>query len=113
MTPVREAIVLPAIFLTVVLCGGFRMAADVELVPPSLTALVLAIPLGGLLVGAGTIPVTALLNGTRRPMENVSGGIVLATLFGASAQALNLLTPDTGLLHAAFAIFVLVPLLTV
>jgi hypothetical protein len=112
MTPVREAIVLPAIFLTVVLCGGFRMAAGVRLVPPSLTALVLAIPLVGLLVRSGTIPVTALLGGTRRPLENVSGGIVLATLFAACAQALNLLIPDTGLLHAAFAIFVFCQLLT-
>jgi len=112
MTPLREAIVLPAIFLTVVLCGGFRLAADVKLVPPSLTALVLAIPLIGLLVRSGTIPVTALLSGTRRPMENVSGGVVLATLFAASAQALNLLIPDTGLLHAAFAIFVFCQLLT-
>ena len=112
MTPLREAIVLPAIFLTVVLCGGFRLAADVKLVPPSLTALVLAISLIGLLVRSGTIPVTALLSGTRRPMENVSGGVVLATLFAASAQALNLLIPDTGLLHAAFAIFVFCQLLT-
>ena len=111
MTPLREAVVLPAIFLTVVLCGGFRLAADVKLVPPSLTALVLAIPLVGLLVRSGTIPVTALLSGTRRPMENVSGGVVLATLFAASAQALNLLIPDSGLLHAAFAIFVFCQLL--
>lgn len=113
MTPVREAIVLPLIFLTVMLCGGFRMAGDVMLVPPPLTALVLAIPLVGLLVRSGTIPVSALLNGTRRPIENASGGIVLATLFGASAQVLNLLIPDTGLLHAAFAIFVFVQLLTI
>jgi hypothetical protein len=112
MTPLREAVVLPAIFLTVVFCGGFRMASDVRLVPPSLTALVLAIPLVGLLVRSGTIPVTALLSGARRPMENVSGGVVLATLFGASAQALSLLIPDTGLLHAAFAIFVFCQLLT-
>lgn len=112
MTPLREAIVLPAIFLTVVLCGGFRLAAAVKLVPPSLTALVLAIPLVGLLVRSGTIQVTALLSGARRPMENVSGGVVLATLFAASAQALNLLIPDSGLLHAAFGIFVFCQLLT-
>jgi hypothetical protein len=113
MTPVREAIVLPLIFLTVMLSGGFRLAGDVKLVPPSLTALILAIPLVGLLVRSGTIPVTALLSGARRSLENVSGGIVLATLFGASAQVLNLLIPDAGLLHAAFAIFVFVQLLTI
>jgi hypothetical protein len=113
MTPVREAVILPLIFLTVMLGGGFRVAGDVKLVPASLTALILAIPLVGLLVRSGTIPVTALLSGARRAMENVSGGVVLATLFGASAQVLNLLIPDAGLLHAAFAIFVFVQLLTI
>jgi hypothetical protein len=113
MTPVREAMVLPLMFLTVILSGGFRLAGDVKLVPPTLTALILAIPLVGLLIRSGTIPVTALLNGARRPMANVSGGIVLATLFGASAQVLNLLIPDAGLLHAAFAIFVFVQLMTI
>src|SRR5687767_11960015 len=104
MTPLREAVVLPLVFLTVVLCGGFRLAAGVRLVAPSLTALVLAVPLVGLLVRSGAIPVTMLLSGFRRPLENVSGAIVLVTIVAASAQALNLLIPDTGLLHAAFAI---------
>ena len=113
MSPIREAIVLPAIFLTVVLSGGFRAAADVKLVPPALTVLVLAVPLLGLLVRSGAVPATVLLNGDRRPIENLSGAIVLATLFAASAQALNVLIPDTGLLHAAFAIFVFCQLLTI
>jgi hypothetical protein len=112
MTPLREAVVLPAIFLTVILTGGFRMAAAVKLVPPSLTALVLAVPLVGLLVRSGTIPVTSLLSGLRSALDNLSGAVVLATVFGASAQTLNLLIPDAGLLHAAFAIFVFCQLLT-
>ena len=45
MTPLREAVVLPVIFLTVALCGGFRAATTVKLVPPTLTSLVLAVPL--------------------------------------------------------------------
>jgi hypothetical protein len=113
MSPLREAIVLPALFLTVVLCGGFRAAADVRLVPPALTALVLAVPLMGLLVRSGSVPIMVLLNGTRRPLENLSGAIVVAAVFAASAQALNLLIPDAGLLHAAFAIFVFCQLLTI
>ena len=57
MTPLREAIVLPVIFLTVALLGGFRAATTVKLVPPSLTALVLAVLLLGLLARSGAIPV--------------------------------------------------------
>ena len=113
MTPAREAFVLPLIFLTVGLTGGFRMGADVRLVPPSLTALVLSVLLLGLLVRSGAVPVTALLSGRRTPLENASGAAVLATLFFASAQSLTLLIPDSGLLHAAFAIFVFCQLLTV
>jgi hypothetical protein len=112
MTPLREAVILPVIFLTVALCGGFRAAATVTLVPPTLTSLVLAVPLLALLVRSGVIPVMTLLSGQRTPLENVSGAVVLAALFGASAQALNLLIPDTGLLHAAFAVFVFCQLLT-
>jgi len=113
MTPLREAIVLPAIFLTVMLCGGFRAGAAVRLLPPSLTALVLAVPLVGLLVRSGAIAVSALLHGSRGAMENVSGAVVVLTIFGASAQAVNLVLPDSGLLHAAFAIFVFCQLLTI
>ena len=91
MTPLREAVVLPVIFLTVALCGGFRAASTVKLVAPTLTSLVLAVPLLALLVRSGVIPVMTLLSGLRTPLENVSGAVVLAALFGASAQALNLL----------------------
>jgi hypothetical protein len=112
MSPLREAVVLPVIFLTVALCGGFRAATTVKLVAPTLTSLVLAVPLLALLVRSGVVPVMTLLSGLRTPLENVSGAVVLAALFGASAQALNLLIPDTGLLHAAFAIFVFCQLLT-
>ena len=38
MSPIREAIGLPVLFLTTALLGGFRLAEDVRLVPPSLTA---------------------------------------------------------------------------
>jgi len=113
MNPIREAIVLPAIFLTVILCGGFRLGAAVSLIPPSLTALVLAVPLVGLLVRSGAIAVPALLHGSRGALENISGAVVLATVFGAAAQAVNLVLPDAGLLHAAFAIFVFCQLLTI
>ena len=112
MTPLREAVVLPSLFLTVALLGGVRIAEAVRLVPPSLSALVLAGLLLGTLVRGGAIAPGRLLHGTRAPIENVSGAIVVLCLFAASAQALNLVIPERGLLHAAFAIFVFGQLMT-
>ena len=113
MSPIREAIGLPVLFLTTALLGGFRLAEDVRLVPPSLTALILAVLLLGVLIRAGGISASALLHGDRTPAENVSGAVVVATLFAATSQALNLLIPDIGLLHAVFAIFIFCQLLTI
>jgi hypothetical protein len=112
MTPVREALVLPAIFLTVALLGGLRVADTVSLLPPSLTALVLAILLLGTLVRGGVLIPQALMNGARTALENTSGAIVLLTVFVASAQVMNLLLPERGLLHAAFAIFLFCQIMT-
>lgn len=112
MTPLREAVILPAIFLTATLLGGFRVAETIRLVPPTLTALVLAIILMGTLVRGHVFVPGALMGPHRRPAENLSGAIVVLTVFSASAQAINLLIPDTGLLHAAFATILFVQLLT-
>ena len=113
MTDRREAIVLPAIFLTVTLLGGFRVTETIRLVPPSLTALILAVLLIGTIVRGGALALYGLLHGTRSGMENVSGAIVLLTMFAASSQVVNLLLPDRGLLHAAFAILIFCQLLTI
>jgi hypothetical protein len=113
MSPIREAIGLPVLFLTIALSGGFRLTDNVRLVPPSLTALILAVLLLGVLMRAGGISPSALLHGERSASENMSGAVVLATLFAATSQALNLLIPDVGLLHAVFAIFIFCQLLTI
>lgn len=112
MTPLREAVVLPAVFLTVTLLGGLRVAGDVRLIPPSLSALVLGLLLMGTLTRGGVLAPQLFLNGARRGMENVSGGVVLATTFAASAQAVNLVLPERGLLHAVFAVFLFCQLMT-
>ena len=39
MTPTREAIVLPLLFLSVALLGGLRLSPGVRLVPPPLISL--------------------------------------------------------------------------
>lgn len=112
MSPLREAFLVPGLFLTVAWLGGLRVDAAIRLVPPPLAAIVLAVALISALVRAGVVVPQALLNADRRPIENVSGFVVLLTLFAASSQAINLLVPDRGLLHFAFVAFLFVQLLS-
>lgn len=106
---VREAIVLPALFLTVALGGGFRMAASGQLVflVPSLMALVLSLLLVGVLFRSGVLVPDALMHAARPALGNVSGALVLASLFAAGAQVFNTITPEAGLLQFVFNIFFL------
>ncbi|RPJ80593.1 MAG: hypothetical protein EHM13_11805 [Acidobacteria bacterium] len=102
MTPsaraVREGIVLPLLFLSVALAGGLRVAPDgMQFLFPRLPALVLALLLLAVLWQSGMLVSGSLLHERRTPLENLSGFVVLAALFGASAQMFNLLTPENGL----------------
>ena len=112
MTIARESFVLPGIFLTVALLGGLRIAENVRLMAPSLMAMVLAMLLLGCLVRARALAAERLMNPGRTAMENVSGLVVLLTLFAACAQVFNLVTPETGFLFLLFSVFFLVQLLT-
>jgi hypothetical protein len=112
MTPLREAFALPCLYLTVVLLGGLRLGADVRLAPPPVVALILAVLLVGALIRSDTIHPERLMSGRRTPLENASGLAVLLTLFAASAQIFNLVTPDDGLLHLLVSVFFFVQLLT-
>jgi len=112
MTATREAIVLPAAFLTVTLLGGLRLAPAIRLVPPPLVSLVLALMLMVCLVRAGVFVPQATVSAERSNLENLSGLTVLLTLFAASAQIFTLITPEQGLLHAVFAICFFIQLTT-
>jgi hypothetical protein len=112
MTVIREAIVLPAMFLTVTLLGGLRIGPAVVLVPPPLVSLVLAMMVIAALVRAGAFAPAAILRTERLPLENLSGLAVLATLFAASTQVFTLVTPERGLLHAVFSVCFFVQLTT-
>ena len=92
MTATREAIVLPASFLTVALLGGLRLGPGLRLVPPPLVSLVLAVMLMVCLVRAGVIAPQAVVSAERSNLENVSGLTVLLTLFAASTQIFTLVT---------------------
>jgi hypothetical protein len=112
MTVVRESFVLPGIFLTVALLGGLRIAQNVRLMPPSLMTMVLALLLLGCLVRSRALIPEHFLNSRRTAPENLSGLAVLLSLFVASAQVFNLISPESGLLYLVFSTFFLVQLLT-
>ncbi|MEO8522397.1 MAG: hypothetical protein ABI603_13605 [Acidobacteriota bacterium] len=112
MTTTREALVLPLLLLTVTLLGGLRVAETVRLVPPTVVALVLAAALLGTLVRGGVLTPERLMHPGRTPLENLSGAVVMATLFAASAQLFNLLTPEKGLLFVIFSTYFFVQIMT-
>jgi hypothetical protein len=107
-SPVREAVVLPLLFLTVALLGGFRAGrggAGMAFLPPPLIALLLALLLVGLLRRAGALAPELLMRPERSPLDNLSGATVLVTLFFATAQLFNLITPERGFLHLMVNVF--------
>lgn len=97
MSAVREAIVLPAVFLTVVLIGAIRPGGVVVVAPPSLASLVAGMVLFALLVRSGALDPNQLLHAARPPLSNLNGLSVLLTAFLASAQLLTTLVPESGL----------------
>jgi hypothetical protein len=96
MSVLREALLLPALFLTVVLLAAVRPGAAVSPVPPSQASLVAATALVGLLVRSGALAPTRLINSRRSPLANLNGLTVVATAFVASAQVVTALVPESG-----------------
>jgi hypothetical protein len=108
VTPAREAMLLPVLFLTVLLAGGLRPGTPLAVAPPSLFALVLAALLVGALVQSGALAPLRLLNGSRSGLANGNGAALLGALFLASAQVFSLLTPESGLPRIVLSLFFLV-----
>ena len=108
MTAAGEAIYLPLLFLTVALLGGLHVEERIVLTPPPLFALVLALLLFGVLVRGRVIGPERLINGTRSPLENLNGFMVVMTTFAASAQIFNLVIPESGLPFLLFNVFLFV-----
>jgi hypothetical protein len=59
--------------------------------------LVLAVMLVAALVQCGAVRPDALVSSRRSGLENLNGGVVLLTLLGASAQAIAVVLPASGL----------------
>lgn len=96
MSPLVEACVLPAVFLTVTLLGALRPGAGATLVAPTPASLVAAVVLLAILVRSGALAPERLLHQARPALATANGVIVLVTLFIASAQAVTLLIPESG-----------------
>ena len=96
MTAVREAIVLPLLFLTALLIAAIRPGAAMSMSPPSPGALVAGMALFALLVRSGSVAPERLMNGSRSSLANINGLIVLLTLFVASAQVIAAIVPESG-----------------
>ena len=110
MTAVREAVVLPVLFLTVVLAAAIRPGGTVSVAPPSLGSLVAGVALFALLVRSGALAPDRLMHGGRSTLANLNGASVLIAVFAASAQLLMALVPESGV-PALIAWIVLISLL--
>lgn len=110
MTPLREAVLLPLFFLTVVLAGGLRLDPFGITTPPSLYSLVLAVLLCAALVQSGTLAPDRLMSASRSSLANLNGLVVLVSLIAASAQALSLVMPASGLPAVVVGLVLLVML---
>jgi hypothetical protein len=96
VTPVREAITLPILFLTVVLAASVQSGTPMTFVPPPLFALVLAMLVVACLVQCGAVAPDLLVAPHRSALENLNGVVVVLTLFAASAAAVSVLLPASG-----------------
>ena len=97
MTAVREAWFLPFSLLTIALLGGLDPGAVFAWKGPSLFSLVLGTMMLGALVRSGSLAPERLLNSGRSMLSNANGVVVLVSLFAASVQLANMLTPRSGL----------------
>ena len=97
MSAVREAIVLPVLFLTVVLLAAMQPGARVTFVPAPVFCLVLAALLLTAVVRSGALAPERLMHASRSVLANANGAIVIASAFAASAQVLASVIPRSGL----------------
>jgi hypothetical protein len=107
---VLEAVVLPLAFVTVAAAGGFRLttAGELQFLPPTLFSLILGALLVGVLVQSGLLRPAELILERDSVLEGASGAVLIATLFAASAQVMNALVPERGLLALLFNLFLAV-----
>ena len=81
MTPAREAVALPVLFLTVLLLGGLRLPGRPCWCRRRRTCSILGVLFLRVLVQSGALAPGRLLASRRSALANVNGALVLATLW--------------------------------
>ncbi len=92
--------VIPAIFLTVAMLGGLRLAeTDLSLIflRPALLCLIFAAIMLALFFRSGLIRFDGWFGDDFSMLRNAANGAVLLTLFAATTQLFNSLLPEQGL----------------
>lgn len=96
----RLYILLPLLFLTVGLLGGLRLASpdnSFVFMAPALICLFFAVVLIILFVRGGLIEFDAWFSDDHSTSHNIANGVLLVTVFAATAQVFNSVLPETGL----------------
>jgi hypothetical protein len=101
-------IIAPVMFLTVALAGGVRFTVETQelrFLAPQLVALILAAFAVMLFIRGGLVELSHYIGEHRDTLENASGAMRLASLYFATAQIFNAVTPERGLLNFCFYLF--------
>ncbi|MBI3653873.1 MAG: hypothetical protein HY231_22810 [Acidobacteria bacterium] len=101
-------VIAPLLFLTIALIGGMRFASgsnDLRFFAPQLVAVILAAFVIILLVRGGLVELKQYVGEHFGILDNASGVLRLATLYFATAQIFNAVTPEKGLLNFCFNLF--------
>lgn len=95
----RTAVVLPWMLLGVALVASLRVTLDgaLRVVPPPLSALVLALLILMLLIRSGQLQPATLVGGRQPALDRVAGSVALIALGWASAGVMALVIPEVGL----------------
>jgi hypothetical protein len=100
-------VLLPAALLAVALLGGLRLRAPDNafvFLPPALVTLCLAGLALALFLRAGLVRAGAWVSAELPLPVSVANALTLLALFAATAQAINSVLPEQGLLHWVFVL---------
>jgi hypothetical protein len=104
---VLRFVVLPVTLLTVVLLGGLRVRAEdraLLFLPPPLVTLCLAALAMALFLRAGLVRGRSWVSADLPLLVSAQHALTLLALFAATAQAINSVLPEQGLLHWVFVL---------
>ncbi len=107
---ILKYLLAPLGFLTVALLGGLRLAVetnDLRFIAPQLITLILAAFAIILFVRGGLLEIAGRVGERLGLLDNLAGAIFLLSLYFATAQVFNLVTPERGLLNFCFNLFYL------